>query len=386
MKRTLGSIVRQLVWVCAFLLIGGLAMAQAPEQRWQAMPSNSPGNGPNYQPSTAPPAGNAPAAAQPTGPYQYPPAGGGNAQLPPLDARSVAPARGPQPPADGRSGYLQYPGAQAPEGRGQTPPGQAPQALPAQPNTPQVPFVLSQSEINALENLLADWEKRNKEIHVLESKFFRWRYDAIFGDAKKQPPPEEGNLRFAGPDKAWMRIEAKDAKLSEQWLCDGRAVFQWDYTNKVVTEWIMPPEMQGKGIGDGPLPFVFGIEAQKLKQRYFMRIVTPPNVQNEVWLEAYPKYQRDAANYSKVEVILELVGAGRTLFPFAIQVYAPNGKDRIVYQLQNPKINPRQPILELFGPDPWKPSISFGWSKRTELPSAPAQSQPVDAKRAILQR
>ena len=101
----------------------------------------------------------------------------------------------------------------------------------------------------------------------------------------------------------------------------------------------MPPELQGKGIGDGPLPFVFGVEAQKLKQRYFMRIITPPNVQNEVWLEAYPRYQQQAAEFSKVQVILQISGPTKALLPYAIQIYSPNGKDRTVYQLQNPKIN-----------------------------------------------
>jgi hypothetical protein len=110
-----------------------------------------------------------------------------------------------------------------------------------------------------------------------------------------------------------------------------------------------------------------------------MRIITPPNVQNEVWLEAYPKLQRDAANYYKVEVILQIVGPARTLFPYAIQIYAPNGKDRTVYQLQEPVINPRRPLKDLFGPDWTKPSIDRGWTKRTETPEAPANQAGANA-------
>ena len=41
----------------------------------------------------------------------------------------------------------------------------------------------------ALDNLLADWEKRNKEIHVLESKFYRWKYDAVFGNGQSAARP-----------------------------------------------------------------------------------------------------------------------------------------------------------------------------------------------------
>ena len=128
----------------------------------------------------------------------------------------------------------------------------------------------------ALDNLLNDWEKRNKEINVLKSKFYRWKYDNVFNNTNQPPVPDEGILRFASPDKGMMKIDAKDPVQSEQWVCDGKSIFQFDYKQRVVTEFVMPPELQGKGIGDGPLPFVFGVEAQKLKQRYFMRIITPP--------------------------------------------------------------------------------------------------------------
>ena len=130
----------------------------------------------------------------------------------------------------------------------------------------------------------------------------------------------------------------------------------------------MPPELQGKGIGDGPLPFVFGIEAQKLKQRYFMRIITPPNVQNEVWLEAYPRYQQQAAEFSKVQVILQIAGPTKALLPYAIQIYSPNGKDRTVYQLQNPNDQSAVVFGGVLGGDWTKPSIPFGWTKKTDLP------------------
>jgi TIGR03009 family protein len=369
----------------AWLLAGGLALAQQPEQHWQATPNYPASNGPNYQPSA--PSGNP--STGPTNPqYQYQPPQQGTAaqqQYPPSDARGGAPAGppqyGPQLQPDNRQNYPQNPAGPAAPGMGPITPGQPIQGAPIQgpperPNTPQVPFLLSQPEINALNNLLTDWEKRNKEIHIMESKFYRWKYDLVFGNATKPPPYDEGELKFAAPDKAWMYIKAKDPTQSEQWLCDGKSVFQWDYQKKIVNEYMLPREMQGKGIGDGPLPFVFGVEAQKLKQRYFMRIITPPNVHNEVWLEAYPKWQPDAVNYRKVEVILQISGDERTLFPYAIQIFGPNGKDRIVYQLQDPQINPREGPLSIFRSDWTKPLIPFGWTKRVEPPpsSAPETS------------
>ena len=392
MNRFRGRILGQ-IWqnglFSALLFVGGLApveqtlaQQQSEQQHWNATQNYPANNGPNYQPAPAP-SGNPPPAGstQPgsAGQYQPPQPANSGQQYPPADYRQPAPAGSPQNglPAqpDNRATYPQYPSGPAVPGMGPITPdqriqGSPVQGPPVQPAGPRVPFLLTQPEINALNNLLTDWEKRNKEIHVLDSEFYRWKYDAVFGNANQPPPYDKGELKFAAPDKAWMHIGAKDPKQSEQWLCDGKSVFHWDYTTNVVTEYIMPKELQGKGIGDGPLPFVFGIEAQRLKARYYMRIITPPNVHNEVWLEAYPKYQADAANYSRVEVILQIAGEGRTLFPYAIQIYSPNGKDRIVYQLQNPSINPRGRIIEIFGGDPFKPNIPFTWTKKVELPTA----------------
>ena len=136
-----------------------------------------------------------------------------------------------------------------------------------------------------------------------------------------------------------MKIDAKDPAQSEQWLCDGKSIYRFDYRRKVVAEHVMPPESRGKGIDDCPLPFVFGIDAKELKRRYLMRIITPPGVKNEVWLEAVPRLQLQAAEFSKVEVILQIAGPTKSLFLYAIQVYSPDGKDRVVYQLHDPTTN-----------------------------------------------
>jgi TIGR03009 family protein len=368
MNRTLGRIAGSMT---AVVTLCGLSAAQEPGQHWQATQNYPFNNGPNYQPS-APAGQNQPAQQAAAGQQQYP-------QYPPPGTSDYRRPSDP-PPAGPAQTYPQYPIVQGPAGQGPAAVAQPAQNQPQRPIAPKLP-PLSPQQLAKLDNLLNDWEMRNKQIQVLESKFFRWKYDSVFHGPSNSPPPkpDEGELKFAAPDKAWMKIEAKDPAQSEQWLCDGKSVYQWDYKQKAVMEWMLPPDLQGKGIGEGPLPFVFGIEAQKLKQRYYMQIITPPNVQNEVWLEAYPRFQHDAANYSKVQVILQVVGPARTLFPYAIQVYAPNEKDRTVYQLQDPQINPRRLIRDIFGTDWTKPSIERGWTKRTETPEAPANQSGANA-------
>lgn len=236
-------------------------------------------------------------------------------------------------------------------------PGQA-QQLPPQP---AVPYVLSPQQTAQLDRALEAWEKRNKEVKSFECTFNCWKTNAAFGTKTT----DQGELKYAAPDKGLFKI---DGERAEQWICDGKAIFEFDYKNKTMVEHRLPPELQGKAISDGPLPFVFGTDAQKLKQRYFMRIITPDDADGEIWIEAQPRYQRDAADFSRVEIILKTNG----LLPYAIQIIAPNKKDRTAYQFDNPVVNQR---FRIFGGNWAHPSVPFGWKTVVEeAPRLPAQA------------
>ena len=116
MKRSLGRNWGRAAWACAWLLLGGGAMAQAPEQHWQATPNYPPNYPPNYQPSTAqagaPASGNPAAGAPATGQYQNPPAARSTRRPSAVSndrAPSAAPAGqpvyGPHQPPDNRAAY-----------------------------------------------------------------------------------------------------------------------------------------------------------------------------------------------------------------------------------------------------------------------------------------
>jgi TIGR03009 family protein len=252
---------------------------------------------------------------------------------------------------------------------GSLPPAAAHGTLPAAPAAPQVPFVLTWEEQRQLDQMLTAWEQRNREIRRFECKLTRWEYTAFNNGTV--PQPDEGELKYAAPDKGLFRV---DGKRPEQWMCDGRSVFQYDYTTnpRKVKEYQLPPEVQGKGITDGPLPFVFGAEANKLKQRYFLRLVTPRDVQGQIWLEARPRFLRDAQDFHKAELILKSDG----MVPFAIQLYLPGGKEHTVYQFEKVVINRRPLLIE---PDPFRASVPWGWQKEVERPP---QAQPAQAPAA----
>jgi TIGR03009 family protein len=252
-------------------------------------------------------------------------------------------------------------------------------------SVPRAPFVLTPEQMYQIDQVLAAWERRNQEVKSFECGFWRFEYDYIFTQRPGQPRKlrDYGILKYAAPDKGLYKIEGersaeetapgagtwkKSAEpRDEQWICDGKSIFQYNCKEKRRIEHPLPPELQGKAISDGPLPFVFGTEAQKLKERYWIRINTPPDVRGEIWLEAYPRHQKEAANFYKLDVILKTNG----LLPDAIQITEPNRKDRKVYKFEDVVINRRLRFLES---DWFRAPLPLGWRAEVDPPQGPAQA------------
>ncbi len=144
-------------------------------------------------------------------------------------------------------------------------------------------------------------------------------------------------------------------------MCDGKAIYEYRHDQKQVVERPLPPHMQGQAIVDGPLPFLFGAEAAKLKQRYWMRIDDRNQDPNQIWINAKPKFQAQAADFRQVDVILD---RSRQL-PQAMQVTLPNGDRHVyVFELKGAKVNGaldriQQALFE-------RPRTPFGWKHVVE--------------------
>jgi TIGR03009 family protein len=225
-------------------------------------------------------------------------------------------------------------------------PGASPAAAqaPAAPPPAQQPPQLTPEQQAALDQLLAAWETRNAAVRTWSCTFHKWEYNAwspVDARGERQAFAESsGELKYAAPDKGLFRVkevkqwnpearrlESRGSEAGEHWVCNGESIYEFRHAERQLRETKLPPDMRGMAISEGPLPFVFGAKAATLKNRYWMRIITPPDVRDQIWLEALPREQRDAANFSKVELILQ-----RDLMPFAIQIYKPGGQDRDVYQ------------------------------------------------------
>jgi len=276
---------------------------------------------------------------------------------------------------------------------GQAPPAAAapdaaqPQRLASVP--PAQPPALSPPEQAALDQLLAAWEARNNAVRTWSCTFHKWEYNAWSpadaGGDRLAFAESAGELKYAAPDKGLFRVreskqwnpearryEIRSGEAGEHWVCNGESIFEFRHSERQLRETKLPPEMRGKAISDGPLPFVFGAKADTLRKRYWMRIITPPEVRDQVWLEALPRFQADAANFSKVELILQ----ARDLMPFAIQIYKPGGQDRDVYQF-DPRTSLIDKGLDMFR-DFAKPTTPFGY--KYILEDLQAQADPAEPR------
>lgn len=256
-----------------------------------------------------------------------------------------------------------------------------PTAVPTQQPPVGAPFQLSDVEQQFVDEILKQWENQSATVKTFDCKFERWEYDPVFGPADDPLIKSKGRLTYSKPDKGSFKIDEiyrhtqpdenqpaeyvlQEHEVGEHWVCDGKAVYEYKHEKRQLVEQPLPPEMRGKSIVDGPLPFLFGAEAEKLKSRYWIR--TKQSDDATIWLEAYPRTQDDAANYHHVEVMLDR----KSMLPSAIQVHMPNGRSRAVYMFQDPKVN--DTLNQLFGALFSSPRTPLGWTRVVqEVPPQP---------------
>jgi TIGR03009 family protein len=288
---------------------------------------------------------------------------------------------------------------------GAQPQNQRPAAGQIMQQQPAPPFTLTREEEARLDHILIAWEKQSSTIKTYKCDFERMEYGLLFGqntaDKNKPRTVAYGQLKYSAPDKGMFKVtatqfyspkareyEAGGPESLEHWVCDGRSIFEINHKEKTRTERPLPPEMQGVAISDGPLPFVFGAKAAKLKARYWMREIPAhgPNAAREIWLQAFPRFQADAANFKFVEIIM----SGNDFMPQAIKLYSPafdptrGNESTTVFVFKNVSFN--RPWANLWG-DFVAPDVDFRYKKillqpQVEQPTAGGAPQRDGARSA----
>jgi TIGR03009 family protein len=149
----------------------------------------------------------------------------------------------------------------------------------------------------------------------------------------------EGIIKYEAPDKGLFRVdtlkffsgvvdnkpvyESSEGQHGEHWVCNGKELLEFDHSKEECRIQQLPPEMQGKQILESPLPFVFNLNAEMIKQRYWVRRLESPSGYHVI--EAHPKRQVDRAQYRFVRVIIN----DQTFLPQALILYGPNFDEKL---------------------------------------------------------
>ncbi|TWT88871.1 hypothetical protein Mal64_23590 [Pseudobythopirellula maris] len=279
--------------------------------------------------------------------------------------------------------------------------GQAPYAPATEPQRPAGPPAVSVApaapagfKLDAiaqahLDQVLDAWEKQSGQINTFQCPFERLVYDPVFGPGQETPNTvDDGRLSYQQPDKGSFEIQKvrrwdptqkthveDSVAIGEHWVCDGKSIYEYKTQQKQLVERPIPPEMQGKSIVDGPLPFLFGAEAAKLKARYWLRI-DPRSPENQIRLHAMPRFQRDAANYRAVELMLDR----QKMLPVAMQVHMPDGSRTVyTFKLADASVNSR--VTQIWNSLFQSPRTPYGWTRIVDQQPAAQAAQPQTAPR-----
>lgn len=220
-----------------------------------------------------------------------------------------------------------------------------------------------------LMKLLEDWEVSSAKVKKLEGEHRRWEYDYVFNVVKHNT----GKFYYESPDKGRIDLTPDKDKIgsiedrkhwengqlvkfkgvagpAERWYCDSQLVTQVDVNQKQATRMLLPKQIQGANIIDGPLPFLFGMPAQKAIQRYDLDLKNLNEKTGRATIRATPLWPADAANYQLAEIILDT----KTFLPSAVRLIDPAGTKETVFVFGDLKKNSRSLLPDWLGGNPFK--------------------------------
>lgn len=223
-----------------------------------------------------------------------------------------------------------------------------------------------QAEVDAV---LKRWEEASRKQKRITIEFNRFEFKPAFAPQNNPKAPvriNQGKADFEASgkwmwkvDQDWNGSKYVESSTPEHMVCDGQAIFEYDNANKCVTKYVMSDEMKKENMIRAMLPFLFSTDMSKLKNRYFISLL-PQSDPNRVCIQAEPRYQNEAANFSCARMMLDL----RKMEPTGMQVILPNKTDYFSYEFKKVEINPRNPT-ELFS-DPFKAKIPDGWTVQVD--------------------
>ncbi len=262
-------------------------------------------------------------------------------------------------------------------------------AVAQQAGRARLPEPGQQAEVDPeLWRVLEDWSATSATITRLKGEIQRRTYDLAFSVERLgqgyfyYESPDKGRLDVTPVDITQAMLQKRQAKGARvrrnpkngqpfalesdtegKWICDGQNVIIMQVAEKTASVLALPPELQGRNIMNGPLPFLFGLPPQQALNRFHLKLHRSPTSTDPIaLLEAAPKQRKDAESWRAAQILLDT----RTGLPVHVELTKPSGNEKVVYSFSNLTVNSRiDSWWKRFGRTPFKPNISRDWTVKT---------------------
>jgi TIGR03009 family protein len=222
----------------------------------------------------------------------------------------------------------------------------------------------------AMDALLDRWAQQNGKLTTLTVSFVRIDTSKVWGDKTEYM----GNAYLQSPNLACLhfkkvdRPEGKPATSAdhERIVCTGQQVRQYDFKTKQIFVFPLDPDQRKRAIQEGPLPFLFNLNAQEAKQRWGMTLMGEDK--DNYLIGIVPRLQKDRDVFS--QAFLQL--SKTTFLPDRMLLVDTNGKDTQDYKFRT--VEPNQPINPQF----FQALAVKGWKVvENPEPAQAAQAEPA---------
>lgn len=211
-----------------------------------------------------------------------------------------------------------------------------------------------------MQQILEIWERHTGKFTRMEGEFIRYEYDDVFLVEKQTSgnyyyeAPDHGRIDFkpmsaqTTPDgangfrvvegKVLHRKDGKDYSVvpgaEERWICNGQELLSIDVSTKTYRRIGIPEQYRGDAIRNGPLPFMFGMKAQDVIDKYDLDFGPMHDPRGEktpnrvIHIIAYPLMETQRREFQKAEVLI----SSQTFEAIAIKLFDPSGNKETVYK------------------------------------------------------
>jgi len=260
------------------------------------------------------------------------------------------------------------------------------------------PQVVMQPVSEEMKSLLGVWEDKTKGITSLYCPITRYEFDSVFAIETRSEGticfenPDKGRIDFkpASADRMAMKprtINGKPYKLQEgshsRWICTGKVIYIMDMTAKTYDRVQIPPQMQGQNITRSPLPFIFGMKAKDVMERFALRFGQWHNpdgtrmdedgkpMRQVLHIVANPLDPNVAKEYTQAEIVLD----PKTFRPMNLRTRDPSGNKETVYSFDQSKL--QEPVS--WGlKSPFKEPLLIGWQLMHDQKAEPERKAEKD--------